>query len=171
MARLGLGNIMLLCAEDLYPDPKTYLGFSMCLMKDYQHIPQRSLIEDCALEHAIDFGKLDKCASKDDGAWGVEMLRNSVRRSSDVRCHCIWETLTWGLCLTNSSFSRPESPRAVQYAWTRRSTASEMVENGRTARTEPKLTTWCWRLRRSIALERLEYLSPQFASLAERVTQ
>ncbi|KAH8758483.1 hypothetical protein F5883DRAFT_648536 [Diaporthe sp. PMI_573] len=78
-----LGNIMLLCAEDLYPDPKTYLGFSMCLMKDYQHIPQRSLIEDCALEHAIDFAKLDKCASKDDGAWGVEMLRNSVRRSSD----------------------------------------------------------------------------------------
>lgn len=79
---------MLLCAEDLYPDPKTYLGFSMCLMKDYQHIPQRSLIEDCALEHAIDFGKLDKCASKDDGAWGVEMLRNSVRRSSDVGSHC-----------------------------------------------------------------------------------
>ncbi|POS75777.1 hypothetical protein DHEL01_v205828 [Diaporthe helianthi] len=79
-----LGNIMLLCAEDLYPDPKTYLGFSMCLMKDYQHIPQRNLIEDCALEHAIDFGKLDKCASKDDGAWGVEMLRNSVRRSSDA---------------------------------------------------------------------------------------
>ncbi|KAL1869854.1 hypothetical protein Daus18300_005314 [Diaporthe australafricana] len=78
-----LGNIMLLCAEALYPDPKTYLGFSMCLIKDYHNIPQRSLIEDCALEHAIDFGKLDECASKDDGAWGVEMLRNSVRRSSE----------------------------------------------------------------------------------------
>lgn len=78
---------MLLCAEALYPDPKTYLGFSMCLIKDYHNIPQRSLIEDCALEHAIDFGKLDECASKDDGAWGVEMLRNSVRRSSEVGWH------------------------------------------------------------------------------------
>lgn len=83
---------MLLCAEDLYPDPKTYLGFSMCLIKDYPHIPQRSLIEDCALEHAIDFKKLDECASKDDGAWGVEMLRNSVRRSSEVGRHRVCAT-------------------------------------------------------------------------------
>lgn len=76
---------MLLCASSLYPDPKTYLGFAMCLIKDYPDIPQRSLIEDCALEHAIDFEKLDNCASQDDGAWGVEMLRNSVRRSAEVR--------------------------------------------------------------------------------------
>ena len=94
---------MLLCAEDLYPDPKTYLGFSMCLIKDYQHIPQRSLIEDCALEHAIDFGKLDECASKDDGAWGVEMLRNSVRRSSDVGCRCVCGHMPGELFLTNST--------------------------------------------------------------------
>ncbi|KAK7748873.1 hypothetical protein SLS53_000897 [Cytospora paraplurivora] len=81
----GLGNIVLLCAASLYPDPKTYLGFSMCLIKDYHDIPQRSLIEDCALEHAIDFDKLDGCASKDDGALGVGLLRDSVRRSSEVR--------------------------------------------------------------------------------------
>lgn len=162
---------MLLCAEDLYPDPKTYLGFSMCLIKDYPHIPQRSLIEDCALEHAIDFKKLDGCASKDDGAWGVEMLRNSVRRSSDVGLHRVCGSLSWRLSLTNSTDPRPESPRAVQYAWTRISTASGTVENGQTARTARKLTTWCWRLRRSTALERLKYIRPQFASFSERVTQ
>lgn len=75
---------MLLCAANLYPDPKTYLGFAMCMIKDYQDIPQRSLIEDCALEHAIDFDKLSDCASQDDGALGVDMLRGSIRRSSDV---------------------------------------------------------------------------------------
>lgn len=58
----------------------------MCLIKNYKDIPQRSHFEDCALEHAIDFDKLSDCASKDDGAFGVDMLRNSVRRSADVRC-------------------------------------------------------------------------------------
>lgn len=76
---------MLLCAASLYPDPKTYLGFAMCLIKDYEDIPRRALIEDCALEHAIDFEKLSDCASQDDGALGVDMLRSSVRRSSEVK--------------------------------------------------------------------------------------
>jgi hypothetical protein len=57
----------------------------MCLTRDYQNIPQRSLIEDCALEHAIDFDLLNDCATKDDGAFGVGMLRESVRRTADVR--------------------------------------------------------------------------------------
>lgn len=76
---------MLLCAASLYPDPKTYLGFSMCMIKDYPDIPQKSLIEDCALEHAMDFDELSDCASQDDGAFGLEMLRQSVRRSAEVR--------------------------------------------------------------------------------------
>ncbi|KAK0714579.1 hypothetical protein B0H67DRAFT_664080 [Lasiosphaeris hirsuta] len=79
-----LGNIIELCAQKLYPDPKTYLGFTMCLSKDYKQIPQRSLVEDCALEHAIDFSELNNCATRDDGAYGVGMLRDSVRRSSSV---------------------------------------------------------------------------------------
>ncbi|KAK3307564.1 uncharacterized protein B0T15DRAFT_493039 [Chaetomium strumarium] len=54
-----LGNIIELCAQRLYPDAKTFLGFTMCLTRDYKHIPQRSLVEDCALEHAIDFSKLN----------------------------------------------------------------------------------------------------------------
>lgn len=79
---------MLLCASTLYPDPKIYLGFAMCLIKDYEDIPQRSLIEDCALEHAIDFDKLSDCASQDDGGYGVDMLRKSVSRSAAVSLPC-----------------------------------------------------------------------------------
>lgn len=56
----------------------------MCLTKNYDEIPQRSLIEDCALEHAIDFDELNKCATQDDGALGIGLLRDSVKRSADV---------------------------------------------------------------------------------------
>ncbi|KAK3312400.1 hypothetical protein B0H66DRAFT_608671 [Apodospora peruviana] len=66
-----LGNIIELCAQKLYPDPKTYLGFTMCMTKQYSHIPQRSLVEDCALEHALDFNELNNCATEDDGAVGM----------------------------------------------------------------------------------------------------
>ncbi|KAF2459086.1 hypothetical protein BDY21DRAFT_282761 [Lineolata rhizophorae] len=82
-----LGDIIELCAATLYPDPKIYLGFAMCLTRDYSEIPQRSLVEDCALEHGIDFGKLNDCSSKDDGAYGIRLLRESVERSNDLDVH------------------------------------------------------------------------------------
>lgn len=56
----------------------------MCLARDYGDIPQGSLVHDCALEHGMDFSELDKCAVRDDGGFGMEMLRDSVRRSKDV---------------------------------------------------------------------------------------
>jgi hypothetical protein len=68
----------------MYPDPKINLGFIMCLTKDYSHIPERTLVEDCALEHAIDFQALNECATRDDGAHGMDLLRKSVKRSQDV---------------------------------------------------------------------------------------
>ncbi|KAJ0335881.1 hypothetical protein COL922a_008651 [Colletotrichum nupharicola] len=79
-----MGNIIELCAAHLYPDPKINLGFTMCLTREYQAIPERSLVEDCALEHAIDIKELNDCATQDDGALGLGMLRDSVRRSKDV---------------------------------------------------------------------------------------
>ena len=83
-----MGNIIELCAASLYPDPKIYLGFTMCLTRDYKDIPERSLVEDCALEHGIDFDSLNECAVRDDGGFGVGMLRDSVRRSIEV---CLYE--------------------------------------------------------------------------------
>ncbi|KAI9848073.1 MAG: hypothetical protein M1837_001175 [Sclerophora amabilis] len=84
-----LGNMLELCAASLYPDPKTYLGFSMCLINDYRSIPQRNLVEDCSLEYGVDFEKLNSCVSSDDG-YSVELLRKSVERSADagVRISC-----------------------------------------------------------------------------------
>ncbi|PMD62953.1 uncharacterized protein K444DRAFT_558334 [Hyaloscypha bicolor E] len=77
-----MGNIIELCAATQYPDPKTYLGFTFCMTQDYKDIPQLSLIQDCALEHGMDFEKLNECALKDDGGFGIELLRDSVRRST-----------------------------------------------------------------------------------------
>ena len=78
-----MGNIIELCAAHLYPEPRIYLGFVMCLTRDYSEIPDQDLVEDCALEHGIDFEKLNDCSSSDDG-FGIGMLRNSVSRSRDV---------------------------------------------------------------------------------------
>jgi hypothetical protein len=78
-----MGNIIELCAAQLYPDPKIYLGFTMCLTRDYEDIPDRSLVEDCALEHGLDFQNLNECASTGDG-FGIGLLRDSVMRSTDV---------------------------------------------------------------------------------------
>lgn len=79
-----MGNIIELCARELYPDPKINLGFIMCLTDDYSHIPERSLVEDCALEHAVDIKAINECATRDDGAHGMSLLRRSVMRSANV---------------------------------------------------------------------------------------
>ncbi|GKT93329.1 gamma interferon inducible lysosomal thiol reductase [Colletotrichum tofieldiae] len=79
-----MGNIIELCAAHLYPDPKINLGFTMCLTREYSAIPDRTLVEDCALEHAIDIKALNDCATEDDGGFGVGMLRDSVRRSKNA---------------------------------------------------------------------------------------
>lgn len=79
-----MGNIIELCAAKLYPSPKTYLGFTMCLTRDYHSIPQKSLVEDCALEHGLDFDKLEECSVEENGGTGLAMLRDSVRRSTDA---------------------------------------------------------------------------------------
>ncbi|KAI9679307.1 MAG: hypothetical protein M1817_005327 [Caeruleum heppii] len=75
-----LGNMLELCAATLYPDPKTYLGFTMCLTKDYQDIPDRALVEDCSLEHGINFARLNSCISEE--GRGMGLLRGSVERTA-----------------------------------------------------------------------------------------
>ncbi|KEF55491.1 uncharacterized protein A1O9_08241 [Exophiala aquamarina CBS 119918] len=76
-----LGNIIELCAAEIYPDPKIYLGFTNCLTSDYHNIPDRDLVEGCAMEHGIDFQKLNNCIS-DEGE-GINLLRASISRSHE----------------------------------------------------------------------------------------
>lgn len=74
-----LGNIIQLCAANVYPDPKIYLGFANCMTSDYKQIPDRELVENCALEFGVDFHKLNACIS-DEGE-GIDLLRASAERS------------------------------------------------------------------------------------------
>ena len=78
-----LGNMMMLCAAQLYPnDVKISLGFSTCLAMSFQRIPQRDLVEGCALEHGVDFEKLNGCISEE--GLGLGLLESSILRSKDA---------------------------------------------------------------------------------------
>ncbi|KAL4925461.1 GILT family protein [Aspergillus undulatus] len=106
-----VGNMLMLCAANLpFPsegnsrDGKTptvrYLGFATCLISSYEDIPDRTLVEQCALEHGIDFEALNECVSQQDDnpnkeqedrpLSGVALLRESARHSADlgVRTSC-----------------------------------------------------------------------------------
>ncbi|RCI09545.1 hypothetical protein L249_4102 [Ophiocordyceps polyrhachis-furcata BCC 54312] len=85
-----MGNIVELCARELYPDAKTNLGFIYCLTRQYREIPKQALVEDCALEHRVDVKALNECATRDDGAHGLELLRQSVKHtaSANVTISC-----------------------------------------------------------------------------------
>lgn len=105
-----LGNIISLCAAREYPDPKLHLGFTNCLINEYEEIPKRQLIEDCALEHGLDFGVLNDCMSRDNGAFGMGLLRDSVKHSQDVgagisctvrlddKVRCVYDGGEWKDC-------------------------------------------------------------------------
>lgn len=140
----------------------------MCMIKDYQDIPQRSLIEDCALEHAIDFDQLSDCASQDDGAYGVDMLRSSIRRSADV---CYSSFTEHEGPSTNTVISRLASRRVAQSDSTKKYTVSGTAVNGRIVQREPGSTTWLLRSRSCTGLpKRRKNLRPQLASLSERIS-
>jgi hypothetical protein len=79
-----LGNIIELCVAHLYPDPKIYLGFTMCMFRQYQDIPKRELVEDCALEHGISVEKLATCTNEGDGTLSVRRLQKSFNRTAEA---------------------------------------------------------------------------------------
>uniref|UniRef100_A0A093UZP2 GILT-like protein C02D5.2 n=1 Tax=Talaromyces marneffei PM1 TaxID=1077442 RepID=A0A093UZP2_TALMA len=101
-----IGNMLMLCAANLpFPSsqistPRTpvirSLGFANCLIDDYPEIPSRALVQNCALEHGVDFEALNACASREDDDFenpgdptpedpsGIALLRKSVRHTHDV---------------------------------------------------------------------------------------
>jgi hypothetical protein len=75
-----LGNMLGLCATDLFPNnTKISLGFTTCLVMSYQRIPNRDLVQSCALEHSVSFDDLNACISEEGN--GLDMLEASVTRS------------------------------------------------------------------------------------------
>ncbi|KAL5337724.1 ankyrin repeats-domain-containing protein [Aspergillus crustosus] len=104
-----IGNMLMLCAANLpfppegdssqLPGSRTptvrYLGFATCLISSYKDIPDRTLVEQCALEHGIDFNALNECVSQQDDdpnqgnrddspLSGVALLRKSAWHSADL---------------------------------------------------------------------------------------
>ena len=77
-----LGNMILLCAAHLYPSALLSLGFTNCMVANYEKIPERDYVEQCALEHGLDFGKINDCIS-DEGE-GIGLLRDSVERTIEA---------------------------------------------------------------------------------------
>lgn len=72
-----LGDMIILCAAHLPfpPSSEAYnnttpvvrsLGFANCLLSSYQKIPERALVESCAMEFGIDFNALNACLSRQD---------------------------------------------------------------------------------------------------------
>lgn len=96
-----LGNMIILCASQLYPDPKLSLGFANCLIHDYHDIPQRDLVESCAMEHGLEFKKINGCISEE--GYAQDLLRNSVERSEKAKvktsCTLRLEGKVW--CVTD----------------------------------------------------------------------
>lgn len=71
-----------LCAAHHYPNPKIYLGFVMCMTNQYEDIPSRELVQECALEHGMSFDKLNDCTAAEGGSLSVDMLRTSFNRTA-----------------------------------------------------------------------------------------
>ncbi|KAF2970822.1 hypothetical protein GQX73_g2836 [Xylaria multiplex] len=78
------GSIVELCAQESYPDPRTLVGFVECLTADFERIPDRAFYEACASEHDVDLKAIDQCTSRDGGAYGRKLLRESVQHTKDV---------------------------------------------------------------------------------------
>lgn len=73
-----------LCAAHHYPNPKIYLGFTMCMSNQFEDIPSKELVEECALEHGMSFNKLNECTAAESGSFSVDMLRTSFNHTSSL---------------------------------------------------------------------------------------
>ncbi|PYH90255.1 gamma interferon inducible lysosomal thiol reductase [Aspergillus ellipticus CBS 707.79] len=140
-----IGDMLILCAANLpFPPggdavcPKASrtptirsLGFANCLISSYHDIPKRDLVEQCALEHGIDFEALNRCASQenddpdhdDEGnphtpLSGIALLRKSalhseslgVKRSCTLRLDktvwCVLDGGVWKDCAQEGQGSK-----------------------------------------------------------------
>lgn len=97
-----VGDSLILCAQSLpYPpegDEATpirmptirSLGFANCLISSYHDIPDRWLVQRCALQHGIDFNALNECASRQEDdpsngeVSGLALLRESAQHSASL---------------------------------------------------------------------------------------
>ncbi|BDD55157.1 hypothetical protein MAP00_000704 [Monascus purpureus] len=153
-----IGDMLILCAanlpfsageetglgiseKSLTPTVRS-LGFANCLIDSYERIPERTLVENCALEHGIDFDALNRCASKenvivsdgdgdgDDLPGGLALLRESALRSEalsvqtsctirlDKKVWCVRDDGVWRDCAQGGEGSKvPVFVEEVERIW------------------------------------------------------
>lgn len=101
------------------------LGFANCLIDDYSRIPERDFVQQCALEHGIDFDALNRCASQQDDSpgeslSGIALLRQNVQRGKklgvtisctvrlDDNVWCIRDDGEWKNCVQHGEGGKPQ---------------------------------------------------------------
>ncbi|KAF9889569.1 hypothetical protein FE257_007279 [Aspergillus nanangensis] len=134
-----VGDVLILCAQSLpfHPDEDPdstirmptirSLGFANCLIGSYERIPDRTLVEDCALKHGIDFEALNECASRQEDdpdrpdLSGPALLRKSalyneqlgVKTSCTLRLDeevwCVRDGGVWKDCAKGGEGSKVEA--------------------------------------------------------------
>ena len=105
------------------------------MSREYEHIPEAGLTRNCALESGMSFEDLNECASRDEGGWGMGLLRRSVEFSRSVGAgisctvrvdgeeRCIRDGGEWKEC---EKGSKPEDlVRDIEKLWRERNGKDE----------------------------------------------
>jgi hypothetical protein len=69
------GNRFLACANEYADSVADALDFNNCVLSSYERVPESKLLEECARDSDIDYGKIHECAYAKEG---LDLLYNSV---------------------------------------------------------------------------------------------
>ncbi|RPA85084.1 hypothetical protein BJ508DRAFT_412225 [Ascobolus immersus RN42] len=78
-----LGNVVNACAQKEYPSDKS-MPFTHCLLDDYRNVPKEDLLLRCAKENGLEFETINECASDTSEEGGLELVRGSFQRASEL---------------------------------------------------------------------------------------
>jgi len=79
-----LGNMLHLCGASLASSLPQSISWSSCLLRSYEEIPARALVERCAQEAGVEFDAVNRCVSDIGERGGAAMLRRGVQWSEHV---------------------------------------------------------------------------------------
>ncbi|QKX64685.1 uncharacterized protein TRUGW13939_11861 [Talaromyces rugulosus] len=90
------GNKLLVCAEMHASSISDTLGFTNCVLSDYERVAQPELIQECAREHEIDYKKIKTCADEQEGRnLLISSVQHSVAAGANFSCTIRVNGKTW----------------------------------------------------------------------------
>jgi hypothetical protein len=75
-------NIVQLCVQDSYPDPKKWFEFILCQNEDLYSMPSELHIRTCSNRLGIDYDMVKQCVK---GPRGRELFLESVQKKDEAR--------------------------------------------------------------------------------------